>query len=681
MALARRTVASTALARPAPTRTTTPVVCALLAALAGPARGAAPALTETATLTDAPPRADELARPTATATLADSSVPAGQSLFVDVRERRLGRPFDPHATRVLTGRQIAELGVANLAEALEQLPNAYVRSQGRGGTQVDLRGARKGAVLVLVDGVPVSDPFFGSFDVTTIPATDISEIRVSSAPASPIDGPGGNGGVIEVVTRSALGRTRAFLRGNVSSVPSARGAASVKGELGGGLGVRASATGALDARRFDVLPSALPPTTLDQAGRHGHGALLVEWARGPVRVGADATFGRQSYVVPPSEDVGADLQQVDGETTLRASLAASVDGQATRASARAFAQSLSRSTLRWRDADRSVDGARADVEATRFGAVLRAEHDLDATLGLALGATFVHERGRESSVAGDGADGQLDLLQAGASARWRPEALDALVVDLALGAAVPLDNTARSDTGATLGETATPWPEARAALTYTLGRPDANNLELSLVGGRKGRLPTLRERFQPSTGNPSIAPEQASYGELAATWRPTATTMFRAVGWARHVDGLIKIPLGGDRLANVGSLVTGGGELRVDVGLFARALELGAAYLFQAQTGDDALDFFPAHRGEAWVRGRLGAASGAWLRVKYLGARVDQAVTLEPWTSVDVGLWHKVDAVRLLARVENTLDAAWSTQAGVPGVGRAVWLGLELDMP
>ena len=74
------------------------------------------------------------------------------------------------------------------------LPDVTVRDAGRGGFNIDIRGARKGAVSVLVDGVLVTDPYYGTFDVSTIPITDIVQIRVSTTPQSPIDGPGGPGG-------------------------------------------------------------------------------------------------------------------------------------------------------------------------------------------------------------------------------------------------------------------------------------------------------------------------------------------------------------------------------------------------------------------------------------------------------------------------------------------------------
>src|SRR5687767_5099204 len=65
------------------------------------------------------------------------------------------KPFDPDTEKRLTGEELAEQGVENLAEALELIPEIAVREGGRGGFFLDLRGAKQRAVLVLIDGVPV----------------------------------------------------------------------------------------------------------------------------------------------------------------------------------------------------------------------------------------------------------------------------------------------------------------------------------------------------------------------------------------------------------------------------------------------------------------------------------------------------------------------------------------------
>lgn len=646
---------------------------ALLAVLGAVVTSSAALASPTATATvgtTAPPVVAPALVVTPTRAVAAEAAPAPTPLVpeattsttIEVVDRRLDRSFDPHAARALTGRRIAELGATNLAEALEHLPTAFVRTAGRGGVQVDVRGARKGALLVLIDGMPISDPFFGNFDVASIPATDIAEIRVSNAPASPLDGPGGNGGVVEVITRSAVGKRRAFVRVSGGTAPGARVAASAKGDVAGGLAVRVSGSGAADARTFTVQPKDGPASALDQSGRAAHGALLVEHVGEAWRLGAELSAGTQGYLVPPSEDEGADLTVVDAETTVRGAVLGEWHDEDLRLSLRGFAHALERESHRFRDASLVGSGARALVEAARYGGLFRADWATTPTLTLLASGALVVETGRESGDGGDGADGAVTVLQAGAGGRWALTSW--LTADIGVGAALPVEDGA------------TPWPEARASLELT-----STWVDVTLIGARKGRVPTLRERFQPNTGNPAIGPEQSSYGEAQVVLRPLEPAALTLSGWVRDISGVIKIPLGGNQLDNVGDLLTGGLDVRVDVALWSRAIELGGAYQLQAQDGESLYDFFPTHRGELWLRGRPARALELWARAKYLGDREDQGVLLGDVITLDVGAWLRLGPLRLHGRVENLADQAWLAHAGIPGFGRTVWLGLEAETP
>src|SRR4051812_50191085 len=89
------------------------------------------------------------------------------------------------------------------------------------GIRLDLRGAKQRSILLLIDGIPVDEPYFGAFDVSAIPITDIVEIRVQLSPASPLEGPGGDGGIVEVSTLRATGGGGAY--GRVSGGPTPPG--------------------------------------------------------------------------------------------------------------------------------------------------------------------------------------------------------------------------------------------------------------------------------------------------------------------------------------------------------------------------------------------------------------------------------------------------------------------------
>src|SRR5262252_4520294 len=151
--------------------------------------------------------------PSAPTGLSDEDlVKMSQQETIEIYDERPDKPFDRDTEVRLTGEQLAARGATDLGSALALLPDVTVRDAGRGGFNIDVRGGRKGEVQIMIDGVPITDPYVGTFDVSTIPITDIVQIRVSTTPQSPIDGPNGSGGVIEVVTRDAVGEQLVIAR-------------------------------------------------------------------------------------------------------------------------------------------------------------------------------------------------------------------------------------------------------------------------------------------------------------------------------------------------------------------------------------------------------------------------------------------------------------------------------------
>src|SRR5262249_43470452 len=179
-----------------------------------------------------------------TANLSDEDlVNLSKEETMEIYDERPDKPFDRDTGVRLTGEQLAARGAVDLATALALLPDVTVRDAGRGGFNIDIRGARKGAVSVLIDGVLVTDPYYGAFDVSTIPITDIVQIRVATTPLSPLDGPGGPGGVIEVLTRDAIGPELAIGRLTADSLPSVGMTGTARIPLARALALRLSASG------------------------------------------------------------------------------------------------------------------------------------------------------------------------------------------------------------------------------------------------------------------------------------------------------------------------------------------------------------------------------------------------------------------------------------------------------
>ena len=129
-----------------------------------------------------------------------------QGEAIEIYDERPDKPFDRDTEVRLTGEELAARGAVDLEHARSRsCPTSPCATPGAAASRSTSAARARARSAILIDGVLVSDPCYGTFDVSTIPITDIVQIRVATTPQSPIDGPGGPGGVIEVHTRDAIG--------------------------------------------------------------------------------------------------------------------------------------------------------------------------------------------------------------------------------------------------------------------------------------------------------------------------------------------------------------------------------------------------------------------------------------------------------------------------------------------
>lgn len=106
---------------------------------------------------------------------------------------------------VITPDQLEQRQTRDIADVLRDIPGVAVAGVA-GQTQIRLRGSEANHVLVLVDGIEVSDPFAGEFDIGTLQADIGARLEVVRGPQSALYGPDAIGGV--VAYESASGRNR-----------------------------------------------------------------------------------------------------------------------------------------------------------------------------------------------------------------------------------------------------------------------------------------------------------------------------------------------------------------------------------------------------------------------------------------------------------------------------------------
>jgi outer membrane receptor protein involved in Fe transport len=577
---------------------------------------------------------------------------------IEIYDERPDKPFDRDTEVRLTGDELIARGAVDLGTALELLPDVSVRDAGRGGFNVDIRGARKGAVSVLIDGLLVSDPYYGTFDVSTIPVTDIVQIRMSTTPQSPIDGPGGPGGVIEVLTRDAIGSQLVIARANSDTLPSFGVAGMARVALAKHLALRFSASGLAGARDF-----ATSSGPLGEGRRASTGAARIEYRRPGTRVALDGFLDDRRYISPPSET--SSILLIDRETTMRALAKGDIKRDKLQLQAHAFVQNLHRRSRNFMDASLTVEQRVEDLHALRVGSMALATRPIGRDARWIVSTSLARDSGR-ATVGMTTTRGDLSVIESAAGMQYEKRTFR---IDGAGGVAIPI------------GVGADPWPEAKLVAKW---RPAYGPVEITATGARKGRVPSLRERFDASQGgNAALGPEHVTQGEVRAIGEIKEQFRVEVAPYYRNTTGVIRNMMG--RLVNVDKLDFYGIDTSGRVYVHP-LVQLGAAYNFiglrnctlPAGMTECTFERLPKHRAEASIEVHPESRIAVQARVRYHGKFIDQGAQLPAYTTVEASATATLSRKYLVVlRADDVLNARPETRSNYFGPGLVVSLVLQ----
>lgn len=177
---------------------------------------------------------------------------------------------------ILTPEDLHDRQTRVVTDILRDIPGVSVSRSGAAGnfTQVRLRGGEANHVLMLIDGVEVSDPFMGEFDFATLLADDVARIDILRGAQSALYGSDALAGVINYITPS----------GREASGLSAR----IEGGSFGTYGLAARSGGYGD--RWDAVVSASFQHSDGYAtGTHGHRSIGSDIGSLSARGGVDVS--------------------------------------------------------------------------------------------------------------------------------------------------------------------------------------------------------------------------------------------------------------------------------------------------------------------------------------------------------------------------------------------------------
>ncbi len=131
-------------------------------------------------------------------------LPESHVIAVGTRIDKIRTDWVTAPSSLITEDEITARGQAYIADLLRTIPGASVNRSGPAGglTQLRLRGTEANHVLVLVDGIEVSNPNTGEFDFASLRGEDVIKIEVLRGEQSALWGSDAIGGVVNIITRA-----------------------------------------------------------------------------------------------------------------------------------------------------------------------------------------------------------------------------------------------------------------------------------------------------------------------------------------------------------------------------------------------------------------------------------------------------------------------------------------------
>lgn len=118
-----------------------------------------------------------------------------------VRGERLATVQDVTDVVQISQEEIRATNAKTVAEALQYVPGVVVSTGRKDEPNVMIHGLDQGRALILIDGVPYYETYYGKLDLNQIPVENVARIDVEKGVSSVLWGPNGLAGVINIITK------------------------------------------------------------------------------------------------------------------------------------------------------------------------------------------------------------------------------------------------------------------------------------------------------------------------------------------------------------------------------------------------------------------------------------------------------------------------------------------------
>lgn len=562
------------------------------------------------------------------------------------RERRAKLPA---SVTVIEREEIVRRQATEVFEVLRTVQGLDVLQSGSPGKVVSLfsRGAESNQSLVLWNGLPLNDPFFGGYDWAFLPTDGVARVEVARGPFSSLYGSAAMGAVVQVLSgRNQGGGAR--LEGGTDSY----------GRLGLAWG------------------EDLGSTRIDIAGhvRRGDGAAendfydgaelmgRLEWATGARgKIGLLARRSRAEIGIPVALGAATPRRRQDSDA-LQLAVPFEIDLDRWQVEA---ILSRSEGQFLFEDPDAFFSRSKTDAEQLRLRTV--ATFRGESEYWIAAGAEWQGDEVTNDSNFGPNLTGE-------SRRDWAVFAQGQKTVGR-----VRFDLGVRHDDDEFFGGQTSP----RGGLVVYLGR----EVQLFASYGEGFRAPSLGELFFPFFGNPDLEPEESESAEAGLRFDGEPWWVALAY-FDNDFTNLIDADPNTFTAVNIGQAETKGWELELG---YRRGLVEARANLTLLDARDLETGQLLLRRAEEKAN-LLVAVYPADFVLQFTGRYVGERIDLDPLTFerawnddyfvADLALrWNAAERLSPYGRIGNLADEDYEEVLGFPSPGRTWALGLEVRWP
>jgi len=133
---------------------------------------------------------------------------------------------------VIDAKEIEAIGAKNLVDALHYAPGVYIGTGRKNQPNISIHGFDQSRTLILLDGIPYTESYYGKLDLRQIPSSIISRIEITKGAPSVLYGANYLGAVINVITKKGTQDPSLELTGEMSDADTYRVAAAHANTVG-----------------------------------------------------------------------------------------------------------------------------------------------------------------------------------------------------------------------------------------------------------------------------------------------------------------------------------------------------------------------------------------------------------------------------------------------------------------